>query len=206
MTERDAVRRGYDDLGDAYAAERSDHGPEITVLDRFLDSLPDSALVLDAGCGPGAPVLRRTSAAATAIGLDFSREQLRLATGNAPRATLVQGDMTALPFADGAFDAVTAYHALIHVPLDEHRTVLDEFARVLRPGGRVLLSEGPDEWSGSTSDWLGSDVGMQWSIAGADATRERLRDAGFTVTSEWDLRKPTEDGEEWVFFAARLGT
>lgn len=207
MVEKDAVRRGYDDVAEAYAAERSEDGREMDILDQFIQPLAKSARVLDVGCGQGTPVLRRLSASATAIGVDLSRTQLEFATENAPRASPVQGDMTKLPLRDDAFDAITAYHSLIHVPNDEHRAVIDEFARVLRPGGRVLLSEGPSEWSGTNPDWLESGVEMQWDIAGAEATREHLQNAGFTVSNEWGTADTfAGDEERWVFFSARLDT
>lgn len=44
-------------------------------------------------------------------------------------------DAAALPFAGGAFDAVTAHHMLYHVP--DRGTALEEFRRVLKPGGRL---------------------------------------------------------------------
>lgn len=64
------------------------------------------------------PALRT---AATAVGVDFSREQLRRAVDNAPAASLVQGDMAELPISDGVFDAVTAYHSVIHLPTAQHQ-------------------------------------------------------------------------------------
>ncbi len=144
-------------------------------------------------------------AEAMAVGVDFSREQLRLATRNAPDASLAQGDMTNLPFRDGTFDAVTAYHSLIHVPMDEHRAAIEEFARVLCPDGRLLVSEGPGEWSGENPNWLESGVEMQWDIAGADATRKQLRDAGFDVLGEWSVANALAgDDGHWVFFSAQL--
>ncbi|MFC6823757.1 class I SAM-dependent methyltransferase [Halopelagius fulvigenes] len=204
MVDKDVVRRSYDDLDETYAAERSEGGHGIEILDQFLRRLPKSARVLDAGCGQGAPVLRRLSASTTATGMDFSRTQLELATENAPRASLIQGDMVNLPVRDSLFDAITAYHSLIHIPLEEHQAVIDEFARVLRPDGRLLLSEGPDEWSGSNPNWLGSGTEMQWHIAGAEATREHLRNAGFTIADEWGTADTlTEDGGRWVFFSTR---
>ncbi len=207
MTDRDTVRRGYDALAETYAAERPEDGRGMDVLDHFLDPVPESARILDAGCGQGTPVLAQLGASATAVGLDFSYRQLALATENAPDAALAQGDMTRPPFRDGAFDAITAYHSLIHVPIDDHQTVINEFARILRPGGRLLVSEGPGEWSGANPDWLDSGVEMQWDIAGADATREQLEGAGFVIADEWsapDTLADDEDDAQWVFFSARL--
>jgi ubiquinone/menaquinone biosynthesis C-methylase UbiE len=208
MVERDAVRRGYDELADAYATERSEASREADVLARFLEPLTPSARVLDAGCGQGDPVLRRLRASATAVGVDFSREQLALATENVPDSALVLGDMTDLPIRDGVVDAVTALNSLIHVPADDSQAVVDEFARVLRPGGRVLLSEGREEWSGTEADWLGSGVEMRWSVSGIAAARRHVRNAGFTVVGEWNVADTVaaddDDGDQWVFLAARL--
>ncbi|WP_276279530.1 class I SAM-dependent methyltransferase [Halorussus caseinilyticus] len=207
MSDRDAVRRGYDEMAETYAAERSEGGRGTELLTDFLDALPDDPRVLDAGCGQGTPVLARLAESGDPLGLDFSREQLRLAAVNVPGASLSQGDMTALPFRDDAFDAVTAYNSLIHVPYGDHETVLGEFARVLRPGGRVLLTEGCQEWSGENPDWLDTGVEMQWDIAGTEATRAQLESAGFAVVGEWEVTdRLNDDGEEVPkpVFEARL--
>jgi len=223
MADRDDVRRSYDELADTYAAERSEDGPAMRILDRFLDGLGDGGRILDAGCGQGRPVLERLDRTATAVGLDFSAEQLRLAADAVPGAALAQGDMTHLPFDDGAFDAAVAYWSIIHVPLADHQAVVDEFARILRPGGRVLLCEGAgEEWVGENPDWLDTGVEMQWEMAGAEATADQLRDAGFSVYDQWgaperlaeDDESTTDEGSSaddttdddlpWAFFAARL--
>ncbi|ELZ03518.1 class I SAM-dependent methyltransferase [Natrialba asiatica] len=229
MVDKTAVRRGYDELAETYAAERaaSEGGRERDVLTTVLRSLETPGRVLDAGCGQGTPVLRdldgdgprngdgngsrdgdgNTDENGTrdAIGIDVSRAQLELAAENAPTASLSQGDMTRLPFRDDCCDAVTALHSLIHVPLADHRAVIDEFSRVLRPGGRVLVSEGAREWTGTNPDWLDSGVEMQWHIAGIEATREQLRAAGFTITDEWGTTEPFADQDEhWRYLAAEL--
>ena len=206
MVDKDAVRRGYDELAEAYAADRVEDGRGREVLSLFLDELPEPARVLDAGCGQGTPVLRDLSESTTATGLDVSRAQLELAADRVPDAALAQGDMARLPFRDGVFDVVTAYHSLIHVPREQHQEVVDEFARVLVDGGRLLCSEGPDEWSGANPDWLDTGVEMQWHIAGIEATRDHLRNAGFVVEREWGVDDSLDEGDDarWTFLSARL--
>lgn len=216
MVDRETVRRGYDTVAPEYATQRTGDGREAEILEAFLDRVPDGGRMLDAGCGQGVPVLRRLAGradgagagtgtgASAPLGVDLSREQLRWAAEAVPVARLARADLAALPVADGAVDAVTAFHSLIHVPLDEHRAAIGEFARVLRPGGRLLLSEGPAEWTGRNDNWLGSGAAMEWHIAGAERTRDQLRDAGFTVTREWTTDDELADGEStWVFFSAR---
>jgi len=192
---------GEDDKAAAtHASERSTDGPGLVILTQFLDSCGESARILDAGCGQGWPVDREMNT----VGVDLSRAQLRGAIENASTASVVQGAMVNLPISDGVFDAVTAYHSLIHIPTEQHQAVIEEFARVLRPGGRVLLIEGIGEWSGTNPDWLDTGVEMQWHIAGAKATRAQLVDAGFTITDEWTVSETLDGDEEWVFLAGRL--
>lgn len=200
MTKRNNVRQAYDEMAETYASVRSENGQDMEILAEFLDPLSSAAKILDAGCGQGTPVFRQLDETATAVGLDFSREQLRLATENVPQGRLVQGELTHLPVADGVFDAITAYHTLIHVPLDAHQTVITEFSRVLRPGGRLLLTESPTEWTGANPDWLDTGVEMQWSMAGAETTRKQLRNAGFSIFDEWEVN----EDEHWIFFGAEL--
>lgn len=195
MSDRKHVRRAYDDIADTFAEKRSADSDELERLERLLGQIPETARILDAGCGHGASILAQLARAAEAIGMDVSREQLGLATENAPTASLLQGDMTALPVRDGAFNAVTAFHSLIHVPLEHHQSVLEEFARVFRPEGYLLLTEGTEAWQGENPDWLDSGVEMQWEVAGPNATERQLRAAGFSVLDRWTHSDELGDDE-----------
>ena len=199
--QRRAVRDGYDALADDYGEARE---PEAPLVESFLAGLPAGSRVLDAGCGQGTPVLDRLPAGVEGVGVDFSAAQLRRARA-ATDAPLVRGDLTALPVADAGVDAVTALHSLIHVPTAEQPAVLAEFARVTRPGARLLLTAGTGPWTGANDDWLGSGARMEWSFPGADATRERLREAGFRVTDEELVPDGLDDedgGGSWLLVTA----
>lgn len=205
MDHTEIVRRGYDEFAETYAALKSTDKRRVAILETFLQSLSNPTRVLDAGCGNGTPPLRRVTMDAQIMGLDFSYEQLHIARETEFTRLLVQADMTELPFQTGVFDAVTAFDSLIHIPLADHQTVLDEFARVLKPSGGVLLSEGPEEFERTTQNWLDSGGEMRWTMAGIEATKDRLREAGFTVTKKWDAPDSSEDKEpEPPFLAAHL--
>ncbi|MFB6121754.1 MAG: class I SAM-dependent methyltransferase [Halobacteriaceae archaeon] len=198
MDRRRAIQGAYDEM----AAEFNDGeaiGSMPEPVERFCADLDPDDDLLSAGCGGGDAPL--DVAGERGVGLDFSREQLDAARETVS-ARLVQGDMTALPFADDSFDAVAALYSLIHVPLDDHRAVVAEFARVLHPGGTLLVSEGGMEWSGSNPDWLDSGTEMHWSMAGPDATREDLLACGFDVRGRWDVPDPTTEDSEKPFFIA----
>src|ERR1700683_5109221 len=73
--------------------------------------------------------------------LDLGREGLEYAHRYGLRG-LVQGDVTALPFASEAFDALLSMDVLVHLERGEEVRALSEFARVLKPGGLLVLRVG----------------------------------------------------------------
>jgi ubiquinone/menaquinone biosynthesis C-methylase UbiE len=103
-----------------------------------LRHLPPGATVLDAPCGTGrfAPVLAEYGL--RSIGVDISRDMLRLhqrATPEGPASgRLLEADLERLPLADDAVDHVVAMRFFNLVPLDVAERVLREFARVARTG------------------------------------------------------------------------
>jgi demethylmenaquinone methyltransferase/2-methoxy-6-polyprenyl-1,4-benzoquinol methylase len=95
--------------------------------------------VLDACCGTGDLAIAAERAGGRVTGLDFSEQMLVRARAKSDGVEWVLGDVTALPFDDASFDAVTVGFGIRNVlDLD---VGLAELARVLRPGGRVACLE-----------------------------------------------------------------
>jgi len=70
--------------------------------------------------------------------------QVRRTTADLDGARVdVAADITAMPFADGAFGAILCSHVLEHVPDD--RAAMAELHRVLRPGGWAMVMVPVDE-------------------------------------------------------------
>jgi SAM-dependent methyltransferase len=201
---RDAVRRGYDDLGRTYAEQTDGAAP---LLQALFERLGPAARVLNAGCGPGrtampALVDRAAAADGGSIGLDLSRTQLDLARDENPAPGYVQGDLTALPLEVNSVDGITEYHAVIHVPSDHHLAVYREFARVLRPGGHAILTIGTAEWSGTNVNWLDAGTEMRWDIPAPETSRTQLRDAGFETLDE--AHQTSSAGGDWTHLLVGL--
>lgn len=91
-------------------------------------------VVLDAGCGAGRNSRRFGGSASRAVGVDISKSVYVAERMNRhPAVDFVQGDLSRLPFRDGAFDIVFSDHVLQHV--DDIDAVFREFRRVAKPGG-----------------------------------------------------------------------
>ena len=121
-----------------------------TPLGRAMDAVEARAVIelaaprpgeraLDAGCGTGIYTRRLVVAGARVTGLDSDPEMLAAARLKAPSATLIEGDVTALPFPNATFDLSLAV-TLLCFTRDQQRAV-GELTRVTRPGGRVVLAE-----------------------------------------------------------------
>jgi len=123
----------YDQINSMLRAEES------SVRSLLAPRLRPGAVVLDAACGTGRHAAWLTASGYRAIGVDITAAMLRRAASAAPRASLVQGDILALPLTSGAVDAAVCSLALCHVP--ELAPALAEIARVLRPGGALLVSD-----------------------------------------------------------------
>lgn len=109
-------------------------------LFRELAGPAPGARVLDLACGAGRHLAPLAEAGLRPVGLDLSRPLLRRAREGAD-APLARGDMRALPFRAGAFDAVVQFFTSFGYfrRREEDRRVLEEVRRVLRPGGAFLL-------------------------------------------------------------------
>ncbi|GAA4076150.1 demethylmenaquinone methyltransferase [Actinomadura miaoliensis] len=108
---------------------------------RALDAGPGEN-VLDLAAGTGTSAVPFAEAGARTVACDFSLGMLRVGTrrnGGATGPRFVAGDALRLPFADGAFDAVTISFGLRNVA--DTVQALRELRRVTRQGGRLLVCE-----------------------------------------------------------------
>ena len=98
--------------------------------------------VLDVATGSGNAALAAARCGCEVVGLDYVPALLARGRERAAAERLdvrfVEGDAEALPFADGAFDAVVSIYGAMFAP-DAPR-VAAELLRVVRPGGRIVMA------------------------------------------------------------------
>lgn len=177
---------------EAYDRHVGRYGPELaTAFVRFAGVGPEMR-ALDVGCGPGALTLALagTLGPERVAATDPSEAYVDACRGRVPGADVRVGAAEALPFDDGAFDAVLAQ--LVVQALDDPLRAAQEMARVLRPGGVMAACV----WDFRDGMPL---LGSYWAAAMA-VDSEGARRAGADVTNPWC----TPEGLRRLWGEARL--
>lgn len=103
---------------------------KMRVVRKFLDTLPQGTRILDVGCGEGLLVEEYRARGVDIIGLDLHYES----------AAVRKGDITQMPFADGAFDVVLALDVIEHLNFVDQERAVVEIERVLAQRGQFLVT------------------------------------------------------------------
>lgn len=100
---------------------------------------------LDVGCGNGLFFASLPPARGLRVGFDLDLQLLREARqifsdNRTQSVSLVRGDITSLPFSDGAFDNIFFLNTLINISASAMvRFLVGELMRICRPGGRIFI-------------------------------------------------------------------
>ncbi|MDQ2103360.1 class I SAM-dependent methyltransferase [Azospirillum isscasi] len=201
--------------------------PMADLADKLNQPLLDAAgvtagdRVLDLASGAGEPALsaaRRAGADGLVVGSDLVPGMMAGARRRAAemedglRPVFTAADMTALPFAAGAFDRVTCRFGIMFVPGVE--AALAELRRVLRPGGAVaFMVWGPragnalfDTVGEAVAARLGEDHSLDplFRFAAPGTLAEPMRTAGFATVTETDITPVRKAPQGQPFWRATL--
>ena len=153
-------------------------------LEKALSGIPEdfSGKLLEVPVGTGILTmpLYRTLPGAEVTCLDYSPDMMRQAREKAERLKLSnvsfrQGDVGALPFADGSYDAVLSLNGFHAFP-DKEAAYRETF-RVLKPGGMFLICNECGGDRAADEKWTERIGGM--TIYRDTQLRDMLEQAGF---------------------------
>lgn len=187
----DAVTRFWGWAAPGYDADVLQRWVYRPAHDEILAQLRAAApgRVADIACGTGilADRIQRELNPAAVYGVDLSAGMLAQARARSSRVEWLTGPAERLPFDDGALDAVvttSAFHFF------DQPAAVREFHRVLAPGGLAAVTT----ISPRHRLPLNALLGGRWNPAHNPRPQElraMFGDAGFTVTAQHRVHRPT---------------
>jgi SAM-dependent methyltransferase len=142
------IRSGYDKIAIKYLKNR-DGLKSAKYIYQLLKYLPKQSSVLDLGCGAGVPVDDiLIKAGCDVVGIDISKEQIKLAQKNCPRGDYLVSDIANLKMNEYLVNAVVCFYTIFHLPRNEHKKLLTIMHSFLQKGGMLLITMGDREFEG----------------------------------------------------------
>lgn len=207
----------FDTIAPVYDAQRA-HPPEVAAqIGAAIAALTGRGRpVLELGVGTGRIAIPATAAGAYVVGIDVSRQMLRVAAERAAAAEvaldLALADVQQLPFPGRSFAAALAVHVLHLLP--DWRAALAEIGRVLAPGGMLIQGadwRDPDSCVGLLRGRLRMAVmelqpGSRPPGAGAAVAQALTRLGGVTAETRAAARwtRPVSPADVLAGMAARI--
>ena len=149
-------------------------------IDRFVALLPQSASVLDIGCGAGEPIGRYLIESGFHVtGIDSSSALIGMCKDRFPDQEWIVTDMRGLSL-DRRFDGILAWDSFFHLSPEAQRTMFLNFRRYARPKTALMFTSGP-----SHGEAIGSykDESLYHGSLGGAEYRSLLHENGFEVLS-----------------------
>ncbi len=103
---------------------------------RAVVSFIKNGIVLDVACGFGGAGTFMPAKTAY-VGIDISKQALRMGKRLNKKFNFVSGDVELLPFADSSVDNIICLYSFEH--FFKPKEILDEMFRILKPCGRIII-------------------------------------------------------------------
>ena len=164
-------------------------------------TIPQTAVVLDAGCGGGANIKKLLAKCPRGIvkGIDYSEvsveksQKVNAKAIEEGRCEVLQASVAQLPFAEDSFDLVTAFETIYFWP--SLADCFRELYRVIKPGGTFFICNESNGETSKDDKWVDKIGGM--TIYNADQILTALNQAGFTDG------KAATNNKGWICVTAR---
>jgi ubiquinone/menaquinone biosynthesis C-methylase UbiE len=143
-TKKQKTIEAYDKNAVFYADSFNSYGIRKEDVDRALRlNTSGSQKVLELGCGNGrdaAYMAEEVGSADNYIGVDASRELIRLAKENNPEITFQVKQMQDLEFESETFGIIFAFYSMLHMNREELTDLLEKCVKWLKIGGILYIT------------------------------------------------------------------
>lgn len=113
----------------------------VNEIDKFASQLKKGSTVLDLGCGSGYITNYLSSLNLNAIGIDFSKEMIKIAKKNYPKLEFLLVDFVNIEkhFCENSVDGLIAIYSLYFIPREQFDSMLKSLSNILKDGGIFLF-------------------------------------------------------------------
>jgi ubiquinone/menaquinone biosynthesis C-methylase UbiE len=134
----------YEKHATAWDSDRQNSGWNDQVWhDRFIDSLPADASLLDLGCGSGRPVAQHMHERGLHVtGVDASPTMISLCRSRLPDQAWMVADMRRLSL-QARFDGILAWDSFFHLDPGDQRRMFAVFAEHSADRALLMFNTGP---------------------------------------------------------------
>ena len=136
----------YNDIAIEYSEEFDNDTSDNKYIDKFLQCL-NGKKILDVGCGTGRDCKYIEQKGYDVIGIDISKEMLKIAKEKYPKGKFEIMDMTNIDYPDNTFDGIMSNCSVFHIPEELLSQTMESFKRVLKNNGKLflILQEGHEQ-------------------------------------------------------------
>jgi ubiquinone/menaquinone biosynthesis C-methylase UbiE len=196
----------YNKIADHYAKYVAEKCPKED-LEKFIQHLPNNALVLDVGCAAGRDTALFSMRGFEVVGIDLSENLLEIAREKYPEIEFIKMDMRRLKFEDEIFDGIWANATILHLPRKDVPQALSEFHRVLKADGILHVGVKRGEGVGFTQDQYAANERRYFTYFELEEMEQLVREAGFEIIDSFidnpSKRKAGSRNIDWVKVFAR---
>ncbi len=147
-------------------------------LDRFTALLPQSAAILDLGCGAGEPIADYLLTGQFRVtGVDSSSSMIDICRGKFPAAHWCVADMRHLDLGR-RFEGLIAWHSFFHLTPADQVAMFPIFAAHLGAGAALMFTSGPAHGE-ALGEWCGEP--LYHGSLDRNEYRQYLAENGFAV-------------------------
>jgi SAM-dependent methyltransferase len=133
------IREFYDSAAKEIAEKWYPNEILIPTIRDFLSNFESKPRILDLGCGPGHESMRLSSLGAEVVGVDFSRESIKIARERNPNCIFILKNYFDLDEKIGLFDGIFSSGSIIHVSHKKLPKLFDILSHLVRDEGFLEL-------------------------------------------------------------------
>ena len=138
MNNKENTKMAHNAIAKKYYEEYKDDTTDLDYIDDFLQKC--NKKILDLGCGMGHYSKYMKSKGFEVVGIDFSKEMLRIARDNNPDIEFIESDICNLPEKlDKDFDGVLLAYVIQHLSKEETKECMKKLKEYIMPNANLLI-------------------------------------------------------------------